>query len=182
MPSSACTAVDNHRQFLNTPAGNVIQALNSGTGASISAFKRLVQSTQKCPACLCQFSREGYMGHLGLKAESYCCLNTPGCPIGESKHFDFSHALICNRHPVTVLPPPSPCPFTEAVYSGANLQTVIGYAWSAWNSRLGIPDDVWAMISTGVTSCLICHRVRIFEIHRRHDIKGKCVDQRQKSE
>lgn len=98
VPSNVCTTINNHHQYFETSVGRVLQDLNSETGVLRSAFKQLVETSQKCPGCLCQFSRDGYMGHLGLNENSYHCLNTPGCPIGKLKHLNFrphSHIQSC---------------------------------------------------------------------------------------
>lgn len=96
VPSNVCTTINNHHQYFETSVGRVLQDLNSETGVLRSAFKQLVETSQKCPGCLCQFSRDGYMGHLGLNENSYHCLNTPGCPIGKLNTSILGLTLIYN--------------------------------------------------------------------------------------
>lgn len=50
-----------------------------------------------------------------------------------------------------------------------------GRPFLAWNSRMGIPQDVWAMISTGMLVCFKCNRIRTFagdEQHRSKEAQG----------
>jgi hypothetical protein len=51
-------------------------------------------------------------------------------------------------------------------------------AYLEWNSRFGVPLDVWVLISTGVIHCPVCDLVRTHPGHAAHlDIRsGFCAD------
>jgi hypothetical protein len=57
------------------------------------------------------------------------------------------------------------------------LNTPSGIALLEWNSRVGIPYDVWSVVSTGIVRCGACDLVRTFEGHKDHlDEAGECGD------
>lgn len=44
-----------------------------------------------------------------------------------------------------------------------------------WNSRIGIPCDVWALVLTGIVQCGICTLFRIEKAHMEHyKVVGAC--------
>jgi len=58
-------------------------------------------------------------------------------------------------------------------YSSGAL-TEVGRAYLAWNSRLGVPEDVWVIISTAVLTCDSCLLVRTFAGHKKHCEQNLC--------
>ncbi|KAJ3817025.1 hypothetical protein F5880DRAFT_1512129 [Lentinula raphanica] len=55
--------------------------------------------------------------------------------------------------------------------------SALGRPWLEWNSKLGIPADVWKVVSTGVTVCETCVLVRTFNADRIHRApNGSCMD------
>ncbi|KAJ6610035.1 hypothetical protein B0H10DRAFT_2193570 [Mycena sp. CBHHK59/15] len=57
------------------------------------------------------------------------------------------------------------------------INTIVGRAWIAWNSRRGVPKDIWALISTAFTHCRHCDLIRTFVgdcVHR--DENHICLD------
>ncbi|KAJ6609475.1 hypothetical protein B0H10DRAFT_2297321, partial [Mycena sp. CBHHK59/15] len=42
------------------------------------------------------------------------------------------------------------------------INTTVGRAWIAWNSRRGVPKDIWALISTAFTHCRHCDLICTF--------------------
>lgn len=44
--------------------------------------------------------------------------------------------------------------------------TPIGVAFLEFNSVIGIPADVWIMITTAYVQCKTCHLIRTFPTHR----------------
>ncbi|KAG6826453.1 hypothetical protein H0H92_015741 [Tricholoma furcatifolium] len=53
----------------------------------------------------------------------------------------------------------------------------IGAAFLAWNSRIGVPQDVWAVISTAFIRCRTCLLCRSFNGDAAHrDADGSCMD------
>lgn len=64
--------------------------------------------------------------------------------------------------------PPTPIEF---------LDSPIGAAYLEWNSRLGVPEDVWAVISTAYVHCDECNLRRSFNgDHAHRDANGRCAD------
>ncbi|KAJ7359924.1 hypothetical protein DFH08DRAFT_1039256 [Mycena albidolilacea] len=62
-------------------------------------------------------------------------------------------------------------------FRGETLDTPIGAALLEWNSRLGVPADVWMLVSTAVVHCAVCDLTRSFPAHRLHlDDDGACAD------
>lgn len=60
--------------------------------------------------------------------------------------------------------------------------TPIGGAFLEWNSKSGVPIDVWATICTAVIHCNTCDLIRTFNADRAHrNFKGECLDVGQKS-
>lgn len=60
--------------------------------------------------------------------------------------------------------PPGKCLGNAADF----LDSTFGAAWLEWNSKLGIPTDVWALTSTAIQECATCHFVRTFPAHAAH--------------
>lgn len=55
--------------------------------------------------------------------------------------------------------------------------TPIGAALLEFNSAIGVPADVWIMLTTAYVQCATCHLVRSFPAHRGHlDDNGQCHD------
>jgi hypothetical protein len=60
---------------------------------------------------------------------------------------------------------------------GDTLDTAVGAALLEWNSRLGVPTDVWSLIATAIVTCDSCDLVRSFHAHLLHlDNTGACTD------
>ncbi|KAJ7026209.1 hypothetical protein C8F04DRAFT_1190753 [Mycena alexandri] len=49
-----------------------------------------------------------------------------------------------------------------------HINTVLGHAWVAWNSQIGVSRDVWAVLSTAWTHCHDCDLVWTFEGDQAH--------------
>jgi hypothetical protein len=58
------------------------------------------------------------------------------------------------------------------------LDTLVGVTYLEWNSRFGVPLDVWVLISTAVVCCNVCDLVRTHPAHAAHlDVRsGLCAD------
>ncbi|KAF8152711.1 hypothetical protein K438DRAFT_2079321 [Mycena galopus ATCC 62051] len=61
-------------------------------------------------------------------------------------------------------------------YRGCHMKTPIGAALLAWNSRLGVPADVWMIASTAVIHCKECDLIRTFPAHFMHLDDNTCSD------
>ncbi|KAJ7928189.1 hypothetical protein B0H13DRAFT_2265205 [Mycena leptocephala] len=57
------------------------------------------------------------------------------------------------------------------------LDTTVGRAFVDWNSRIGIPQDVWTMITTAYVHCARCDLLRCFDgDHAHRDANYICQD------
>lgn len=56
------------------------------------------------------------------------------------------------------------------------LNSAVGAALLEWNSRLGVPTDVWVTVSTAVVLCKECDLVRSFPAHLLHLENDTCSD------
>ncbi|KAJ6629979.1 hypothetical protein B0H10DRAFT_2184040 [Mycena sp. CBHHK59/15] len=63
-----------------------------------------------------------------------------------------------------------------------HINSMVGRAWIAWNSRVGVPQDVWAILSSAWTHCPDCDLVRTFDADQAHkDNNNICRDIGQRS-
>ncbi|KAJ7495717.1 hypothetical protein B0H11DRAFT_2227235 [Mycena galericulata] len=57
------------------------------------------------------------------------------------------------------------------------VDTPSGVAFTEWNSRIGVPMDVWILLSTSGVECKTCHLRRSYDAHLAHcDTTGQCLD------
>ncbi|KAF9058433.1 hypothetical protein BDP27DRAFT_1432795 [Rhodocollybia butyracea] len=132
---------------------------------STGTFVKLVNLATDCPVCLCLFSPNGYALHVG---EGSRCMNYPGCPsVPETQGpTDLQMDLALRTYQYEERPA-----FREGLDSAA------GRPYLEWNSRLGVPSDVWALVSTAITACPTCRLVRTFYADRLHrSTDGACMD------
>jgi hypothetical protein len=61
-------------------------------------------------------------------------------------------------------------------FRGETLDSPVGVALLEWNSRLGVPTNVWIAASTAVVHCTSCDLTRSFPAHRLHLDSGVCND------
>ncbi|KAF9058299.1 hypothetical protein BDP27DRAFT_1433097 [Rhodocollybia butyracea] len=159
------TGTFQHLQLFDDPVGQAIRALNSTTGLPTGTFVKLVNLATDCPVCLCLFSPNGYALHVG---EGSRCMNYPGCPsVPETQGpTDLQMDLALRTYQYEERPA-----FREGLDSAA------GRPYLEWNSRLGVPSDVWALVSTAITACPTCRLVRTFYADRLHrSTDGACMD------
>ncbi|KIK56035.1 hypothetical protein GYMLUDRAFT_62299 [Collybiopsis luxurians FD-317 M1] len=139
-PNNQCAAIYSHLQAFDTATGQAICALNGSRGLSVPSFLQLMSSSQLCTGCLCEFTPDGYLAHLGHElcngTEKIHCLNTPACP---------TVGVQLPNSPVPLLTPPK-LPLDVA----SGLHTATGRPFLAWNSHLGVPQDVWILVSTAI--------------------------------
>ncbi|KAK1228254.1 hypothetical protein PQX77_008709 [Marasmius sp. AFHP31] len=76
---------------------------------------------------------------------------------------------IDNRLMSLAINPPSELPRRDALWS------LVGTIWLMWNSRFGVPADVWAFARTAIIQCKSCGMVRSFEADRLHCLDGRCT-------
>ncbi|KAJ7747878.1 hypothetical protein B0H14DRAFT_3604537 [Mycena olivaceomarginata] len=144
-----------HLLFLGTAIGQAVRALNSTLGVSSDVVQSLIDDSIRCPGCSCQYSFDGFNhhiqdGHCGNRPEIIPVVRASSPP---------PRLLLENREL-----PPGKCLGNAADF----LDSTFGAAWLEWNSKLGIPTDVWALTSTAIQECATCHFVRTFPAHAAH--------------
>lgn len=169
-----------HLQYVSTWTGLMIECLNSPYGLTGSAFTSLVCESIPCDCCLCVFSIDGYTAHIVAGR----CGNRRGPPVGMcSLHLSFHMTYLAGNTGTPSLSRMRLCQrdqvFLTQKITGRNRSAVVTpvkAAFLEWNSRLGVPLDVWAVISTGYVRCPICYmcRTTIYSVveHRADGICG----------
>lgn len=151
-------------------------------GLTAEGDAHIMSSERRCFSCHGVFSTEGYDTHRVHGA----CTNTPKLEKSMSSqivwlltfNFDFtvtgwalplrSHVEFKDRNYPAGTKPPVPIEFSD---------TAIGIAWSEWNSRIGVPEDVWVLLHTSMESCSHCGLVRTFEADIAHrSANNVCLD------
>ncbi|KAK7007255.1 hypothetical protein R3P38DRAFT_2554164 [Favolaschia claudopus] len=128
----------NFLNFMYKPLGQVIRQLNGALSVPYKDFANLVRCSVLCDGCLTLFSGYGYDAHL----QDGKCTNRPDLrSVDEISIFEPEFKFRTFRNDET------PKSVKET------LDTAVGSALLEWNSRLGAPSDVWAMISTAVVTC-----------------------------
>ncbi|KAK6991643.1 hypothetical protein R3P38DRAFT_3091844 [Favolaschia claudopus] len=151
-----------HLDFLSRPLGKAIREINSPLGIPFSDHTTLVKATRVCKSCLNHFSPDGYEHHRRDDA----CTNHPDlAQIDECEPFDGCIRLRTFRDG------------KRPSFQAETLDSAIGAALLEWNSRLGLPADVWMTVSSAVVHCTDCDLTRTFPAHRLHlDEQGACND------
>ncbi|KIK52753.1 hypothetical protein GYMLUDRAFT_251003 [Collybiopsis luxurians FD-317 M1] len=162
------TCIFNHLQHFETAIGKVIHAINMTLGAPTCSFKELVSLSQIYGECLAHYSPNGYVDHVINGEGTPHCMNTPECPpVSEWPLMVVDETQLATRtftddqHPAfkNVTDSAVSCPYLE------------------WNSRLGVPADVWVIITTAVVTCGTCHLVCTFAADKAHrSSNGHCLD------
>ncbi|KAF8993191.1 hypothetical protein BDQ17DRAFT_1419032 [Cyathus striatus] len=151
-----------HLNNLHTDVGDAIRALNSTIGIPASSVELLDCISKPCPSCMCVYSPLGYNDHV----QNGRCMNTPSLA--------FVSTVDVERVPPvnTRIIPESQDIFSYQEY----LDTAVGRAWLEWHSRIGVPMDVWWLISTATVTCEICGLARTFEGDINHRQGAQCAD------
>ncbi|KAJ7667362.1 hypothetical protein B0H17DRAFT_1251655 [Mycena rosella] len=156
--------------FMTTLCGEMLTELNSTMGLPKETFLRILVQNIQCDVCLCAYSVEGYHDHRKAHEHRLVCSNTPDLYPIEEKHLELEglYDMVTRTHP-------SGIPLSS--HSSQLNSSAIGRAWIAWNSHIGIPMDVWAVISSAWTYCGECQLVHAFESDRVHrDENNLCRD------
>ncbi|KAJ7506795.1 hypothetical protein B0H11DRAFT_1972823 [Mycena galericulata] len=164
-PSSSVGRLADLMINMTTPTGQIIRQLTSTEGILWITFLRLMQENLHCAGCNCMYSIQGYHQH---RSYGRCTgsVNLPAIPecYPALEDVPFLHF---RSYPTDVPIPPSQ----------EFLTTTMGRAFVEWNGRLGVPQDVWAIITTGFVRCDKCDLVRSFEGDRAHrDARKRCMD------
>ncbi|KAK0496586.1 hypothetical protein EDD18DRAFT_1167186 [Armillaria luteobubalina] len=156
-------------EFLGSGIGNVVRSVCSTLGVPKAAFDHLVADAAICLACSCVFSMEGFNAHISDGA----CRNWPirFNVLPMQLDIDDISEIPARKYPpdITVK--------SNKIVAQEYLDHSIGAALLEWNSRIGVPQDVWTIVSTAYIECRTCKLVRIFPAHIAHcNEKGECQD------
>ncbi|KAJ6470803.1 hypothetical protein C8R47DRAFT_1148378 [Mycena vitilis] len=155
--------------LMTTLCGVMLSELNSTMGLPKLTFLRLLVQSIVCEVCACAFSVEGYDAHRQMHKGKRVCSNTPDLYQIEEKSPEIEglYDMKTRSYPVGISLP------THTVHTDC----MIGRAWIAWNSRIGVLLDVWAILASAWVHCRDCDLVHSFEGDRAHrDINNLCVD------
>nr|GAT44269.1 predicted protein [Mycena chlorophos] len=156
----------NNHTLLNTAIGAAIQDLNSPVGITFKVFDVVRRSSETCEGCGCEYSPDGYKQHV-VEAQ---CTNDPALKEVKADVDSPTRDLLPQR---TFRDGKTPQDLTP-------VRSPICSAFYEWNSRIGVPRDVWFTIQTAVICCIDCELVRSLPAHRAHlDVQGQCVDPKQ---
>ncbi|KAJ6482818.1 hypothetical protein C8R47DRAFT_1073414 [Mycena vitilis] len=140
-------------QFLYKPLGQVIRDLNSPLGVPFSDYTTLIHQCCGCASCLNQFTPDGYNAHI----RDGRCTNHPKLEFVEEVEIEQPEVRLRtfrdDKRPEKVKD---------------TLDSAVGCALLQWNSRLGVPSDVWLLVSGATVLCKECDLVRAFAAHRLH--------------
>ncbi|KAG7093239.1 hypothetical protein E1B28_006925 [Marasmius oreades] len=154
-----------HMDFHDTPSGRLIQDLNSITGVIPGAFRTLVETSRVCPACVCEYSSTAFMSHI---QEGHCMNSSSDDIVRQVVSLD---PHINNRLSDLRQNLPSAVRKKDSL-----LPTTVGMLFAMWNSRLGLPLDLWILARTAIITCKNCFLVRTFDAHQAHQTQdGLCL-------
>ncbi|KAF9029446.1 hypothetical protein BDZ89DRAFT_1038518 [Hymenopellis radicata] len=144
--------------FFHLATGVALRDLNTSLGLPPQTFDRIRAANVVCKACKCAFSSEGYHGHI----EHGSCTNWPV----------FMHEeLVLRTFPDGLR--------GDQIQADEFLDHPIGLAMMSWNSRLGVPQDVWHLIFTACIQCPTCRLVRspsAYVAHLESGVGSACKD------
>ncbi|THU90384.1 hypothetical protein K435DRAFT_864325 [Dendrothele bispora CBS 962.96] len=149
-----------HLKFYDTAIGLAIRNLHSTRGIPIPLWRDVRAQGVICSVCSCVFSCDGYTDH--LSAEDVC----------RNWH---AAQQVKNRNLPNKKTPAHTTELEESLHeewfdSMAPTMTAL----LEWNSRVGIPRDVWVLVSTSEKQCLDCNLVRSLQAHEHHLVHGVC--------
>ncbi|KAJ6467415.1 hypothetical protein C8R45DRAFT_1106158 [Mycena sanguinolenta] len=151
-----------HLQFFDKPIGRVVRDMSQALGVPFCDYAALVRSTQTCDCCLNHFSPDGYNDH---RREGRCSNHPALLPIVAVEPCTVEFKLRSFRDG------------RRPQWMGDTIHTSVGAAFLEWNSRLGVPCDVWLTIASAIVLCKGCDLVRTIPAHKLHlDGKGDCTD------
>ncbi|KAJ7758074.1 hypothetical protein B0H14DRAFT_3166150 [Mycena olivaceomarginata] len=153
-------------KFLGMDIGQALRALNSTFGVTCDVLAEIIDDCSTCMGCKCRFSRTGFNDHI----RAGLCGNwpTPSTIAHVPRPERLPHDLALRELPRG----------KQLGTSAEFLDSPIGAALMEWNSRLGVPLDIWALASTATTECSTCHLCCTFPAHAAHlhTVTGVCND------
>ncbi|KAF8185507.1 hypothetical protein K438DRAFT_1765739 [Mycena galopus ATCC 62051] len=160
-PPSLIRAFSN-LQHLDTHVGRTIQEFNSVIGIPQGTWNPLLSLNELCKCCQCNFSLDGYNSHINQEG---CCSMSPPMDTVPCEN------RVGAQLPARTYPAGYQVPATEDF-----MDVPVGVAFCEWNSHIGVPRDVWVLLSTPGVVCLGCGLRRSFEGHDTHLKDGRCSD------
>ncbi|KAJ7790646.1 hypothetical protein B0H14DRAFT_3161303 [Mycena olivaceomarginata] len=153
-------ATNTHLHFLYKPLGQAIRDMNTVLGIPYRDYATFVRSSQVCVGCMNHFSPDGYEHH---RRDGLCTNHPDLVPVDACAPFEATIRFrsFCAKRPE---------------FQGETLNSAVGTALLQWNSRLGVPTDVWITASTAVVHCTSCDLTRTFPAHLLHLDGGDCSD------
>ncbi|KAJ7271369.1 hypothetical protein B0H12DRAFT_1067213 [Mycena haematopus] len=164
-PSNCLDRTNNYSDFAYTSIGRGVQDLSSTHGVTFDGYSALIRASVRCDGCSNSFSPDGYKGHRvkGICTNHPDLLTVSACRESEGPVRRRSYRL--DEQGEEIYPE----------WRGHAQDTAIGAALREWNSRLGVPTDVWIMTSTATVLCARCDLVRTFTAHALHlDAQRSC--------
>lgn len=158
--------------------------MSSDLGILPKGIQIIQAEGQVCNSCECVFSIDGFNSHLVNNRCGNCSKDKHGASISISKSFS-QLTVSCNIVKPAFVDPDSepeihlrkfPADYRPS-YTEEYLESPISVALLEWNSRIGVPQDVWALVSTANVICRSCKLARTFNAHSGHLGKdGECRD------
>ncbi|KAJ8077478.1 hypothetical protein PM082_001908 [Marasmius tenuissimus] len=153
------TDTHRHSALSKTPIGRTIRNLNSTTGVVPGAMRTLIDTTRICTSCMYHFSAAAFFTHI---EEGRC--TSSQTEIYQDPHVDARLTALLWKDP-------SEIPRQDTI------STTIGTMFTAWNSPVGLPLDLWEFLKTSVHYCDDCFLIRTFEADRLHRMGDRCAFQ-----
>ncbi|KAJ7018078.1 hypothetical protein C8F04DRAFT_1405246 [Mycena alexandri] len=161
MSAGSLSRVFSNLEHIDTHLGRAMREFNSPIGLPEFSWRSLRDHNVSCKCCQCVFSIQGYNSHI---IDDRCSMAAPMDKVPP-------HTGALRSLPARTYPPGYQVPITVDF-----LYTPTGVALAEWNSRIGVPLDVWTLLSTSGVKCSVCRLLRSFEGHREHLKDGQCGD------
>ncbi|KAJ6467460.1 hypothetical protein DFH09DRAFT_1111943 [Mycena vulgaris] len=163
-PNSSNRRLADMMQNMTTPYGQIIRDFMSTAGIPRISLFYLCQQCLLCSGCSCMYSVDGYHQH----RDRGICTGSVDLPKIPSRHPKLENIPFIKFRAYP----------TDTEYPDVHdfLDSTVGRAFLKWHSREGIPQDVWAVITTAYVHCKECDLVRCFEADMAHKDRGKCLD------
>ncbi|KAJ6532443.1 hypothetical protein B0H19DRAFT_1383882 [Mycena capillaripes] len=168
-PDASKRRLADNMQNMTLPHGRVVCDFMSTVGISRETLFKLCSHSLLCAGCSCWYSIEGYHQHRALGAAGYVCTGSEYLSSIPSRHPPLENVPYLEFR---TYPPGISVPIRVDF-----LNTTIGRAFVDWNSRIGLPQDVWTMITTAYVHCARCDLLRCFDgDHAHRDANNVCQD------
>ncbi|KAJ7661095.1 hypothetical protein B0H17DRAFT_1144798 [Mycena rosella] len=142
-------------EHIDSHLSRALREFNSLIGIPAGTWKAIVGNATTCSCCLCSFSFDGYNSHINQGR----CSMVPAMEKVLVPRRNAPHTPLAVR----TYPHDYRIPLLEDF-----METPTGVAFTEWNSRIGVPLDVWMLLSTAGVECETCHLRRSWEGHRAH--------------